>query len=112
MAERARPPIVWRYVTLLGADDLKSILRLAMSQEAVTFITRFPGRKKLFVKLACLMAIFFTRYLGAWIAQKVRLGFKEISVQEKRNEGNDRRERGVEPKEKTEIPAESSFPQR
>jgi len=112
LSGETRPPIVWRYVTLLGVEDLRSILRLAMSPEAVTFLTRFPGRKKLFLKLGFLMGIFLTRYLGVWIAQKLKLGFKEIRVRQGRNEGVDLKEKEIETQEKVEISADPSFPQR
>jgi len=58
------------------------------------------------------MGIFLTRYLGVWIAQKLKLGFKEIRVRQGRNEGVDLKEKEIETQEKGEISADPSFPQR
>jgi len=69
---KTRPPIVWRYVTILGEQDFRDILRVAMSKEVVIFLTSFPGRKRLFLELAGLMTLFLGRYLGVWMLEKVR----------------------------------------
>lgn len=101
-----RPPVAWRYITLLEEKDFKSILSLAMSPETVAFLTRFSGRKKFFLKLACLMALFLGRYLGIWMGQKV--GFTGVRVPARRQEDHERKEKEIEAIEEVEIPSGSS----
>lgn len=65
------PPVVWRYISILTKEDFEDILKLAASRETVEFLARSPGGRKLFLKLAWLQAVFFLRYLWAWVVSKV-----------------------------------------
>jgi len=72
LSGETRPPIVWRYVSILGEQDFKDILKVAMSREVVLFLTDYPGREKLFLKLTGRMALFVWRYLWVWLLEKVK----------------------------------------
>ncbi|MFQ5856744.1 MAG: hypothetical protein ACE5LU_14010 [Anaerolineae bacterium] len=72
IAGETLPPIVWRYISVLEKQDFEEILKLAMSRKTAGFLSNRPGGRRLFGKLAYLMAVFLWRYLRAWAAWKIR----------------------------------------
>lgn len=87
LSGETRPPIVWRYVTILEEQDFKDILKVAMSREVVVFLTDYPGRDKLFLKLTGRMALFVGRYLWVWLLENVKESVRQVRSVLRRQEG-------------------------
>lgn len=67
------PPVVWRYVSVLGKQDFGDILRLATDPvPMVDFLTHSRGGRSLFLRLAWPMVVFLWRYLQMWVAWKLK----------------------------------------
>lgn len=62
-----RLPVVWRYFSAMDKTDFENILKVALSREAVDFLTRFGGRKRLFFKLAISLLHFFLSCGVVWL---------------------------------------------
>jgi hypothetical protein len=69
-------PVVWRFFSAMDRSDFENILKVALSREAVDFMTHFERRGKLFLKLAGLMLLFFWRCVVVWLTRKGKRGKK------------------------------------
>ena len=67
-----RLPVVWRYFSALSESDYQNILKIALSQKAVDFLTRFGGRRRLFFRLAGLVLLFFWHCMLVWITKTLK----------------------------------------
>lgn len=72
IAGDTRPPIVWRYVSVLASEDFQNIVRLATGSGMVEFLTRHPKGRRLFLKLARFLVAFSVKYVGTWLRVKAR----------------------------------------
>ncbi len=63
-------PVVWRFFSAMDKPDFKNILKVALSPEAVDFMTHFGSRRRLFLKLAGLLLLFFWRCVVVWLTRK------------------------------------------
>jgi hypothetical protein len=90
LSGETRPPIVWRYVSILGEQDFRDILKVATSREVVLFLTDYPGRETLFLKLTGRMALFFGRYLGVWLLEKAKESVRKARRLTRRQGGLER----------------------
>lgn len=65
-----RLPVVWRYFSAMDKADFENILKVALSREAVDFLIRFGGRRKLFFKLAASVLHFFVNCVVVWLMRR------------------------------------------
>ena len=72
VAGETLPPVVWNYISVLAREDFEDILKLAMSQEVVAFLTHHQGGRRLFLNLSRLLVVFLGRYLWTWAVWKIR----------------------------------------
>lgn len=74
VAGNTRPPIVWRYISVLARADFESIVKLVTSPAMVRFLV---GNRKgwgLFAKLAGFLVVFSLKYSWAWLGGKILVG--------------------------------------
>ncbi len=66
-----QPPIVWRYISILTAEDFVNIVKLATGPGMVKFLTANPRGRRLFLTLGRFLAVFTLTYVGTWFRVKV-----------------------------------------
>lgn len=71
VAGNTRPPIVWRYISVLATGDFENILKLVTSPGMVNFLGRSPKGRTLFLKLTGFLVVFTLRYLWAWVRERL-----------------------------------------
>jgi len=64
-----RLPVVWRYFSAMNNSDFESVLKIAMSREAINFLIRSGQKRKLFFKLAASMLGFFISCVRVWLTR-------------------------------------------
>ncbi len=71
VAGDTQPPIVWRYISVLTAEDFDHIVKLATGAGMVRFLAGQPRGRRLFLRLARLLLGFSVKYIRTW--ERVKL---------------------------------------